>query len=79
MIRPDDAETTSKGGVFLPQNARRETQTGVIMAVGKTVQDVKVGHRVVFPRYHSGTEFKRDGGEYKVMGEGELLAIVEGD
>lgn len=85
LIQPDEP-TIRGGGVFsktqiiMPDNAREAARTGIVVAVGAKVLDVKCGDRVLFPRY-AGLEFKRaeDRAEWeglRLMREEELQARV---
>jgi chaperonin GroES len=71
-------------GIVLPDTASEKPQEGSVLSVGpgraldsgKPVDmDVKAGDSVLFAKY-AGTEMKLDGGEYLVIREGDLLAIV---
>jgi chaperonin GroES len=74
-----------RGGIIIPDTAKEKPQQGEVVAVGKgkTLEngtriplDVKVGDRVLFGKY-SGTEVKIEDGEYLIMREDEVLAVVE--
>ena len=79
------SQTRSPGGIVIPDSAAEKPIRGKVIAVGKgkilengTVRplDVKVGDRVLFGKY-SGTEVKVDGGEYLVMREEDVMAVIE--
>jgi chaperonin GroES len=85
LIRRLEAETTTKGGIVLPDNAKEKPQQGVVLAVGdgKQLKDgkrahpqVKKGDRVLFASY-AGTEIKISGEEYMLMDESDVLAILD--
>jgi len=80
----EDSSTTTAGGVFIPDNAKDKPQEGKVIAVGpgrvtddgKTIAiGVSVGDTVVYSKY-AGTEIKKDGGEYVIVRESDILAIV---
>ena len=50
--------------------------SGIVYAIGKGVESVKVGDRVITAKY-SGTEVKIDGTEYSIVRQSDILAIVE--
>ena len=84
LIRRTEAETTTKGGILLPDSAKEKHKEGKIIAVGKgrlldngkhATLTVKKGDRVIFSSY-AGTEVKIDGEDYMLMGEDEVLAII---
>ncbi|NLF30434.1 MAG: co-chaperone GroES [Planctomycetes bacterium] len=84
LIKRMEAETTTKGGIVLPDTAREKPQKGEVLAVGdgKLLDDgtrgnftVKVGDKVLFASY-AGTEIKIDGEELMLMDESDILAIL---
>ncbi|HPB67463.1 MAG TPA: co-chaperone GroES [Candidatus Omnitrophota bacterium] len=86
IIKPLEAEETTKGGIVLPDTAKEKPQEGQVLAVGKgkvldngTVQalEVKVGDHVLYGKY-SGTEITtREGDDVFIMREDDILAIVK--
>lgn len=85
IVRREDEERTSPGGIVIPDSATEKPIQGKITAVGKgkileggdiRPLDVKVGDRVLFGKY-SGTEVKLDGEELLVMREEDIMAVVE--
>ena len=86
IIKPLDPETKTKGGILLPDTVKEKPQEGKVIAVGKgktlengTVQkiEVKEGDTVLYGKY-SGTEVTtKDGEEYLIVREEDILAIVK--
>ena len=84
LIKRLEAETKTKGGIVLPDNAKEKPQRGTVLAVGdgKLLKDgkraafqVAKGDKVLFASY-AGTEIKVDGEEYMLMDEADVLAIL---
>jgi len=84
--RLEQQESTTAGGLFIPDSAKEKPQEGQVVAVGngkkteegKTIPlDVKAGDRILFGKY-SGSDIKLDGQEYLIMREDEVLAVLEG-
>jgi len=84
VIEPLEAEEKTASGIVIPDSAREKQQKGKVLAVGKgrvaedgTVSplEVKVNDQVLFGRY-SGTEIKIAGGEYLIVKEDDILAII---
>ncbi|MBN1301030.1 MAG: co-chaperone GroES [Melioribacteraceae bacterium] len=83
IIKPKDAEETTKGGIILPDTAKEKPIEGSIVAVGpgkyeegKLVElSVKVGDKVLYGKY-GGTEINVDGNEYLIMRESDIYGIV---
>ena len=84
LIKRLEAETTTKGGIVLPDTAKEKPQKGTVQAVGdgKVLDDgtrakftVKKGDTVLFSSY-AGTEIKVNGEELMLMDESDVLAIL---
>ncbi len=84
VVKPVEAEETTKTGIILPGSAKEKPQIAEVVAVGpgglvdgKEVQMiVKAGDRVITSKY-AGTEVKCDGVEYNIVRQSDILAIVE--
>lgn len=85
LLRRLEAEEKTKGGIFLPDTAKEKPREGEILAIGEgeLTKDgkhkefqVKVGDRVIFSSY-AGTEVKLAGEEFLILGEDDILGIVE--
>ena len=86
IVKPsDEAESTSSGGIIIPDTAKEKPQEGKIVAIGKGRLDdsgkivkmnVKVGDKILYSKY-GGTEIKYDGKEYLIMSESDILAVFE--
>jgi chaperonin GroES len=79
VIKPAEAEQTTKSGIIIPDTAKEKPQRGTVVAAGPGKKDepttVKVGDAVLYGKY-SGTEISVDGGDYLIMRESDILAIV---
>ena len=86
LVKRLEAETTTAGGIVLPDNAKEKPKEGTIVAVGngrmlksgeRSQFQVAKGDRVIFSSY-AGTEIKVQGVDYLILAEDDILAIVEG-
>ena len=79
VIEPASAEEKTAGGIIIPDTAQEKPQKGSVVAAGKGTKDdpitVKVGDAVLYGKY-AGTEITLNGGEYIIMRETDILAIV---
>ena len=85
VVEREEAETTTAGGIVLPDSAKDRPSRGVIVSIGdgRLLDDgsraglqVKVGDRVIFNSY-SGEAFKVGDDELLLMREDEILAILD--
>ncbi len=82
IVRPNEAEQTTAGGIVLPDSAREKPQRGTIVAVGpgklldsgnRGELSVAVGDVVIYGKY-GGSEIEVDGEELKILRESDILA-----
>lgn len=85
VVRREDSEERTEGGIYLPDSAKNKPTRGVVVSVGdgKLLDDgtrapmqVKAGDRVLFTSY-AGETIEIGDDEFLLMGEGELLAVIE--
>jgi len=74
LVQRVEEETTTRGGIIIPDTAKEKPIEGKVIAVGKG----KTGDdgRILFSKY-GGTEVKIDGEEYLIMREDDVLGIIE--
>ena len=86
VVRRKEEEETTAGGIVLPGSAKEKPNQGEVIAVGdgKVLENgelralaVKVGDKVVFGQYAGSNTIEVDGEKLIIMGESEILAIVE--
>ncbi len=86
VVKRMEEESTSPGGIVIPDSAAEKPIKGEVMAVGNgkltdsgelRALDLNVGDKVLFGKY-SGTEVKVDGDELLVMREDDIMAVIEG-
>ena len=83
IVKPKEAEETTKGGIILPDTVKEKPIEGSIVAVGpgknedgKLVEmTVKVGDTVLYGKY-GGTEITVEDDEYLIMRESDIFGIV---
>ncbi len=86
ILRRDEPESVTDSGIFLPESSKDKPKTGVVEAVGDGALNtetggripltVKKGDRVIFTSY-AGTEVKLGSDELLIMGEDDILAVID--
>jgi chaperonin GroES len=85
VVKPQEAESKTAGGIVLPDAAREKPLTGKVIAAGPGKLDddgkripmsVKKNDIVLFGKY-SGSEVELDGEDYKILRESEILGVIE--
>lgn len=86
IVKRQEQETKSAGGIVLTGSAAEKSTRGEVIAVGNgrilengdvRSLDVKVGDTVVFNDGYGVKTEKLDGEEVLIMSEADILAIVE--
>ena len=84
IVRRIEEGEQVRGGIIIPDTAKEKPQQDEVIAVGEgkfredgTRQplDVQAGDRVLFGKYSS-SEIKLDGEELLIMGEDEILGVI---
>ena len=84
LVKVEEEETKTMGGILLPDTEQKKSQKGVVVAVGsgkmteegkRLPLEVKEGDEVLFAKY-SGTEIEDKGEKYLLLSERDILAIL---
>lgn len=84
VIKQDEAEEKSVGGLYIPPNSQDKPQRGTVVAVGEGLLDsqgvlhkpvVKPGDKVVYAKY-SGTVVEEGGEEFILIKDGDIYAVL---
>ncbi len=85
VVEREASESTTAGGIVLPDSAKDKPARGIIVSVGngRLLDDgtrgeiqVKAGERVIFSSY-AGESFESGNVEYLLMREDDILAVIE--
>lgn len=85
LVKRIEGETTSKGGIIIPDTAKEKPQEAEVVAVGdgrlldngeRFAPPVSKGDRVLFAKY-AGDEVKLDSEDHLIIRSDEILAIIE--
>jgi len=85
VVRREESEGRTAGGIVLPDSAKDKPTRGEVIAIGngrllengeRSAMQVKPGDRVLFTSY-AGENITIGDDEYILMGENEVLAVIE--
>jgi len=85
LVKRLEAETQTATGIYLPESAKEKPQQAKVVALGdgRLLDDgtrapfqVKKGVKVLIGKW-GGTEIKVEQQEYTIMGEDDILAILD--
>ena len=85
LVRRNEEEATSAGGIILTDSAKEKPAEGEVIACGNgkildngelRALDLKKGDKVLFGKY-SGTEVKVSGDDFLVLREDDIMGVIE--
>lgn len=85
IVKRVKEETTSPGGIVLPESATEKQVIGEVLAIGNgrlldngeiKALEVKVGDKVLFEDKYSVNEIKIEGEKVVVMKEEDIIGII---
>ena len=79
LIEPQEAQTKTASGIFIPDTAKEKPQQGKVVAAGPGKKDepmeVKPGDVVLYGKY-AGTEVTVEDKKYLIVKQSDSLAIL---
>jgi chaperonin GroES len=83
VVKPQDAEEKTAGGLYIPDTAKEKPQRGTVLAVGPGKVEngthiemtVKEGDTVLYGKY-AGTEITLGSDDVLIMRESDILGVV---
>ena len=79
LIEPQEAQTKTASGIYIPDTAKDKPQQGKVIAAGPGKKDepmeVKVGDVVLYGKY-AGTEVTVEDKKYLIVKQQDILAIL---
>jgi len=76
LVKMEQVEEKTAGGIFIPQTAQEKTQIAEVVAIGSDESiTVKKGDRVMYDKY-AGTSVKMDGVEHLILHMTDILAVI---
>lgn len=83
VLRPGKEEEVTRGGIVLPDTAKKRPREGEVLAVGpgkilengeRAPMEISVGDTVIYSEY-GGTTIEIGEDEYVILDEGSVLAV----
>jgi len=85
LVKRLEAEEKVKGGIILPDTAKKKQETAQVVAIGTGKKDkkgesipfpVKIGDKILMDKY-SGQEVTIEDEEFMILRSDDIIAIVE--
>ena len=85
VVQREESETTTAGGIVLPDSAKEKPARGTVVAIGsgkllddgsRAASQLNAGDHILFSSY-AGESVEVDDVEYLLMREDDVLAVIE--
>ena len=80
LVKPAEAEQTTKGGIIIPDTAKEKPQRGKVITIGTGKKDepltVKVGDTVLYGQILRHRRVSLEGEEFLIMRESDILGAL---
>lgn len=85
LVRVLDAKEKTESGIYLPDTAKEKPQEAEVVAVGQgkvlesgkvQAPEVKVKDKVLFGKYSGTNVTTKEGQEYLILREDDILAVI---
>ena len=76
LVKREETSEKTKGGIYIPEDAREVKQACRVLAVGPDAQSVKVGDTVFVSKY-AGTDIWLEREKLLVVSDDEILGLIE--
>ncbi len=70
-------EAKTASGFYLPDNAKEKPKEAVVVVVGKNVEGVKVGDKVIYKNTYEATDVKLGKDEYVIIYKDNIVATLK--
>lgn len=78
LVRPEEMQTKTAGGIIIPDTAQEKTQKAVVVAVGSDKDRIKVavGEKIIHDKY-VGSQIQIEGVEHLILKSTDIIAVIE--
>ena len=77
VVVAEEAETKTASGLYLPDSAQEKSKVAKVVAVGKGIEDVKVGNKILYKNEYEATNVKIGKDEYVLVFWKNIIATVK--
>ena len=76
LVKVSESESKTKGGLFIPDNAKEKTTQGTVIAIGSSEEiKVKAGDKVLYDKY-AGSSITIDDADHILLKNEDILATI---
>ncbi len=71
------AQAKTASGFYLPDTAKEKPKEAKVVAVGKNVEGVKVGDKIIYKNTYEATDLKQGNEEYVIIYYKNIVATIK--
>ncbi len=71
------AESKTVSGFYLPDGAKEKPKEAIVVAVGKDIEGVKLGDKIIYKNSYEATELKQGKEEYVIIFRKNIIATIK--
>ncbi|MBI3624338.1 co-chaperone GroES [Candidatus Saccharibacteria bacterium] len=77
VAQQKEAEAKTASGFYLPEQAKEKPAEAVVVAVGKNVDGLKAGDKIIYKNSYEATEVKHGAQTYLIIEHKNIVATVK--
>lgn len=77
VAQSEEPETKTASGFYLPDKAAEKPKTATVIAVGKDVEGVEEGDKILYKNEYEATKYTLDSKEYVIVFRKNIVATVK--
>jgi len=77
VAQAEEPEAKTASGFYLPEKAAEKPKTAKVTSVGKDVDGVKAGDRILYKNEYEATKFEDDKTTYVIVFKKNIVAVVK--
>ena len=77
VAKKESAETKTISGIILPDSAQEKPMFAIVVAVGKGIDGIKVGDKIIYKNEYEATSIKEGNDEYKIVFKENIVATIK--
>lgn len=76
LAKPVEVEAKTASGIYIPESATEKSNEAIVKAIGKDIQSIKVGDRIIYKSYSS-NDYKKGSESFIFVKEEDVLGTVK--
>lgn len=77
VVKLDEAAAKTASGIYLPDSAKEKPKDARVVAVGKNIQGLKIGDKVIYKNSYEATDVKQGKEEYTIVYKDNIVATIK--